>query len=91
MALKGFKCKEKEKGPKVDWKRAARSEAQSQGFLLNYWNMQFKKNFYLPVAGRLHLWESRIGNKVSFSWGFSGGTEGKESACNARDLGLIPG
>ena len=32
-----------------------------------------------------------------FSWcyfismGFSGGFDGKESACNARDLGLIPG
>ena len=24
-------------------------------------------------------------------WGFSGGSDGKESACNAGDLGLIPG
>ena len=25
------------------------------------------------------------------TWGFPGGSDGKESACNARDLGLIPG
>ena len=24
-------------------------------------------------------------------WGFSGGSDGKESACNAGDLSLIPG
>ena len=24
-------------------------------------------------------------------WGFPGGSDGKESACNAADLGLIPG
>ena len=24
-------------------------------------------------------------------WGFPGGSDGKESACSARDLGLIPG
>ena len=24
-------------------------------------------------------------------WGFPGGSDGKESACNAGDLGLIPG
>ena len=24
-------------------------------------------------------------------WGFPGGSDGKESACNARDLGSIPG
>ena len=24
-------------------------------------------------------------------WGFRGGSEGKESACNVGDLGLIPG
>ena len=26
-----------------------------------------------------------------FPWGFSGGSDGKESACNVEDLGLIPG
>jgi len=25
------------------------------------------------------------------SWGFPGGSDDKESACNARDLGSIPG
>ena len=24
-------------------------------------------------------------------WGFPGGSDGKESACSVRDLGLIPG
>ena len=24
-------------------------------------------------------------------WGFPGGSDGKKSACNARDVGLIPG
>ena len=27
----------------------------------------------------------------SYFWDFPGGSNGKESACNARDLGLIPG
>ena len=26
-----------------------------------------------------------------YIWGFSGGSDGKECACNAGDLGLIPG
>ena len=29
--------------------------------------------------------------QFQWSWGFSGGSDGKESACNARDQGLIPG
>ena len=28
---------------------------------------------------------------LTLFWGFSGGSNGKESACNARDLGSIPG
>ena len=28
---------------------------------------------------------------LSFLWGFPGGTDGKESACNSGDTGLIPG
>ena len=27
----------------------------------------------------------------TFEWGFPGGSDGKESACSAGDLGLIPG
>ena len=27
---------------------------------------------------------------ICFSMGFPGGSDGKESACNARDLGFIP-
>jgi len=28
---------------------------------------------------------------IGLSWGFAGGSDGKESACNAGDLGFIPG
>ena len=28
---------------------------------------------------------------IFYSMGFPGGSDGKESACNARDLGFIPG
>ena len=28
---------------------------------------------------------------ASISWGFPGGSDGKESTCNEGDLGLIPG
>ena len=28
---------------------------------------------------------------VMYEWGFPGGSDGKESACNAEDLGSIPG
>ena len=30
-------------------------------------------------------------NDDTMYWGFPGGSNGKESACNVRDLGLIPG
>ena len=32
-----------------------------------------------------------ISNCYRKKWGFPGGSDGKESACNAGDLGLIPG
>ena len=31
------------------------------------------------------------GNPLQYSWGFPGGSDGKESAFNAGDLGSIPG
>ena len=31
------------------------------------------------------------GYLLQCSWGFPGGSDGKESACNVGDLGLIPG
>ena len=47
--------------------------------------------------GSIHFPSSSIPNiprsslaKVLINWGFPGGSDGKESACNARDLGLIP-
>ena len=32
-----------------------------------------------------------IWNILRISWGFPGGSDGKESACNAGDMGSIPG
>ena len=32
-----------------------------------------------------------IGYPLQYSWGFPGGSAGKESTCNEGDLGLIPG
>ena len=37
-------------------------------------------------------WSKEGGNNspLHYSWGFSDGSDGKEYACNAGDLGLIP-
>ena len=32
-----------------------------------------------------------IGGRISTNYGFPGSSAGKESACNVRDLGSIPG
>ena len=40
-----------------------------------------------------NLWGSLQSENVSFllqNWGFPGGSDGKESACNAGDQGLVP-
>ena len=31
-----------------------------------------------------------VGGEYSHPWGFPGGSDGEESACNAGDVGLIP-
>ena len=49
---------------------------------------------YLSISDLLPLvWASLVAQKIltSISMGFPAGSEDKESACNARDLGLIPG
>ena len=38
-----------------------------------------------------HDWSDLAAAAAGFCQGFPGGSDGKESACNARDLGLIPG
>ena len=49
----------------------------------------------LPVNFRINLSTSTKGKKKSaeilIGIGFPGGSDNKESACNAGDLGLIPG
>ena len=46
-----------------------------------------------PTLSRRHtVWLSRyLMRYQAFKWGFPGGSAGKESACNAGDLGSIPG
>ena len=41
----------------------------------------------LPFSAMLTMRKARFGKEGSFT----GGSDGKESACNARDLGLLPG
>ena len=43
----------------------------------------------IPGLGRSA--EVGIGYPFQYSWGFPCGSAGKESACNAGDLGSIPG
>ena len=39
--------------------------------------------------GKSRNWKNRLG--LAFNMGFPGGSDDKESACNAGDLGSIPG
>ena len=39
----------------------------------------------------MHSWKDAINIQIYIFLGFPGGSDGKESACNARDPGLIPG
>ena len=64
--------------------------------LINIINMEKDRMFYLGVM----LWVVKtLTNLQGFLiypmtcvlWGFPGGSDGKESTCNAEDLGLIPG
>ena len=43
------------------------------------------------MGGKILSPEERIGYPFQYSWASPGGSEGKESAWNAGDLGLIPG
>ena len=46
----------------------------------------------LYTANEFQLFFSRFGAKfLAYLKGFPGGSDGKESTCNAGDLGLIPG
>ena len=43
------------------------------------------------LCGDLNWKEIRKGEGIFKHIGFPGGSDGRESACNAGDLGLIPG
>ena len=58
----------------------------------------FEDDFRTPLqtrSGREYLvsYSKDLGfySVLCFNMGFPGGTDGKESACNGRDLGSIPG
>ena len=59
----------------------------------------FNKGKRLRILFTLKLLTSEVVELIAFrfgpcegiSWGFSSGSDGKESACNAGDLGSIPG
>ena len=56
--------------------------------------MKKKKNIYIytKISLRNQRWNSIIiWMMLDIFRGFPGGSDGKESACNAGDLGLIPG
>ena len=46
---------------------------------------------FLSPLSYLHATDNRIEKNISIHLGFPGGSAGKESTCNAGDLGLIPG
>ena len=45
----------------------------------------------IRVLGSLCLASARLAGPLFFTRGFPGGSDSKESTCNAGDLGLIPG
>ena len=47
------------------------------------------RNLMLYIADRARTWEI-LGTLLSSKLGFPGGSAGKESTCNAGDLGSIP-
>ena len=51
--------------------------------------LQCRRPWFDPWVGRILWRRDRLPTPVFL--GFSGGSAGKESACNAGDLGLIPG
>ena len=46
---------------------------------------------YIKVFHYLNEQKERIHIIITFLWGFPGGSDGKESACNAGDQYSIPG
>ena len=46
---------------------------------------------YIYIKHVIYIYNSNIYITARWQLGFSGGSAGKESACNAGDLGLIPG
>ena len=74
---------------KIPWRRRWQStpvllpgKSHGQRSLVGYSPWGRKE---LDTTERLHF------HFLSTTWGFSGGSDGKESACNVGDLGLIPG
>ena len=54
------------------------------------WRQEYTADVYWRQVSEA-LWILRSHSIIEAMWGFPGGSDGKESACNARDLGLILG
>ena len=52
---------------------------------------QFRKILQLAEDDILYLEETFHQHNIVLRYGFPGGSDGKESACNAGDLPLVPG
>ena len=53
--------------------------------------LDFMLLFELPLLLILELSSCKIGESLLCIWGFPHGSDGKESVCSVRDVGLIPG
>jgi len=51
--------------------------------------LQFRRPWFNSWVRKIHWRRDRLPTPMFL--GFPGGSAGKESTCNARDLGLIPG
>ena len=80
--------------------RCEKTSIFHRGYLLlmyeiAFWLVMFPEvNVFLLIDSVLRYWSSFHPNQLpSSQWktGIPGGSDGKESACNAGDLGLIPG
>ena len=54
------------------------------------WRQEYRADVYWGQVSEA-VWMLRSHSIIEAMWGFPGGSDGKESGCSARDLGLILG
>ena len=65
-----------------------RNKARPQEVSL--WRQEYRADVYWGQVSEA-VWMLRSHSIIEAMWGFPGGSDGKESACNSRDPGSIPG